>query len=737
MGSPLPEPQSTVVERTLEALRRATIDRDPFRFIEGTTAVDCGLASLAMVLAYHGRHVTIEQLRKTLPIDTDGVSARMLLDAARVYGLRARAVTLEFDQLEAVPPASILYWNFNHFVVLDWVRGGSARILDPAFGDRELPLDQVRKSFTGVVLLLEPTDQFEQVDTRPSLFRFVQKVLKDRGLIARILVVSAWIQLLSFTLPLLTGLVVDRLLPRKDEALFKVIIAGLAVVVVFRAFSGLVRDQLILYLRTRINTELLVGLFEHVVQLPLDFFRRRLSGSLVQRIDSVDYIREALGIQVVSVLLDGIFGLLAVTVLFFIDWRFGALTLFWSAVDTAAVVSRWKRFLKIARRQSEEASRAHAQLFEMLSGIQMIKAAGVELRILGRWAHALTDQLNLRLALGSMEAWLKMITTGIAVIAPASALMLGTRLVLDGQMSLGTMLGVNALAMSALVAAGSLADTVRSHLELPVHATRIQDLLEVEPEHFGRTVRPAGHLTGAVKLSKVVFRYGPLSPLVLDDVSLTVDAGQFVAIVGHSGSGKTTLGNMLIGLDLPAEGTVELDGVNIQEFDLGTVRRQTGVVGQKTFLLAATIRENISLLDNDIPVEEIIDAARVAAISDEIEAMPMKYDSLIAEDGSSLSGGQRQRLAIARAVVRKPVLMLLDEATSALDSETERRLQTNLASLQCTRIVIAHRLSTIRQADLIVVMAKGKIVEQGTHSQLLALNAHYARLIAAQLEPQS
>ena len=400
-------------------------------------------------------------------------------------------------------------------------------------------------------------------------------------------------------------------------------------------------------------------------------------------------------------------------------------------LEIAAMLLSWRRGQQLMSGSLQAQADTQSNAYELLAGIETLKAAGAEHRAADHWAGLFIDQVNIDVARGHLMAAVDSVMSTLQIASPLVILMVGTFQVLAGSISLGTMLTPRP--WSRLL--GPLATLVSSGLQLQQLASymqRINDVLDTPPEQHGEHVRPAPRLSGQVRADDVSFSYGTLAPSVVSNVTLEIRPGQHVGIVGRSGSGKSTFAHLLLGLYRPTTGRIEYDGQDLADFDAGSVRRQLGIVTQHPYLFGSSIRDNIALTNPELPLEAVVEAARIACVDDDIAAMPMGYDTLLHDGGASISGGQRQRIALARALVQQPSILLLDEATSELDTATEQKIYTNLEAIASTTIVIAHRLSTIRNADLIVVMDQGRIVEAGTHEQLLSRQGAYTALVHAQ-----
>lgn len=712
------------------ALRRLAERRRGIPFCQQTSTSDCGAACLTMVLGHHGRHLALEEVRRVIGVDARGLDAGRVLRAARTLGLRGRGVQVtELSALGRLPRPAILHWRLHHFVVLDRMRpDGGADVIDPGVGPMTVDASTLSSSFTGVALALEPGAAFERGGRRPGLSRHLARLRPHSWTVGRVLAASLLLQLLALALPVLMGVLVDRVVPQADADLLRIAAAGVAVLVGFRFLAVLLRATLLAFLRARFDAQLSLDFLERLLDLPYSFFSQRAPGDILMRMDANAALREVVTTSALSALLDGTLATTYLALLFVAHPALGALALALGLARVAVFAATRRRHGELASATLQAQARSRGFNLQVLRGVETLKLSGAEDRALERFAALFTEELNLSLRHGRYSAKVDAVLDALGAAAPLAFLVAGGHLVLDGQLSLGTLLALAALAAGFWTPLTTLVTSAFDWQRVSSHFTRLEEVLDLPAEQAPGSFQPAPPLRGALRVEGLGFRYGPSSPPAVDDVSFEAEPGAFVAVVGPSGSGKSTLAGLLMGLHRPATGRVLVDGLDLWSLDLRGVRRQTGFVPQQPHFFGASVRETISFAAPDAPLAAVVEAARLAGIHDEIASLPLGYDTMIGDGGTQLSGGQRQRLALARALLQRPRLLILDEATSALDTLMEASVHRALAAMRATRIVIAHRLTTVVDADLVLVMSGGRIVERGRHAELSARHGLYAEL---------
>ncbi|MBO0781788.1 MAG: peptidase domain-containing ABC transporter [Ktedonobacteraceae bacterium] len=704
-------------------------------------AVECGGACLAMILSYYGHAITGAEISAATDLGRDGLSARDLVSTARQYGLQTQALSASSADPRLFPFPAIIYWEHRHFLIVERWSRRFVEVIDPSQGRLRMTHQEFAAGFSHVVILLQPGSQFQRRRTaarKPAtLLAYITRSLRlSPWLFLQILVASLLLQLFGLAVPFVTQYVVDRTFAWQDGTTPVLYSVGVLLFLLVQGLHSYFRSLRLIKLQTRVNGQVTTQFFAHLLKLPLPFFLQRSSGDLLARIASNDQLSDLVSNQTVSVLLDSLFVIVDLLILFHQSLLFGWIVLALALLQLCILLLAAPPLQRKIAKELQAFGTHQGYTAEVVNGIGTIKSLGAEESVLEKWLRLFHQHQRFTRELHTFMALLETVIQSLNLLAPFLLLGIGAEQVMRGQMSIGEVVALNALATVILAPLASLVHSGQQVQMARGHLARIQDVTAALPEQEVSQVSHPRQLTGDIRLERVSFHYPGQQQAVLQDIHLHIRPGQKVALVGQTGSGKSTLGKLLLGFYPPAQGDIFYDGTALRTLNLQAVRQQLGVVLQEEKIFHGSIKENITLRDPGLTMEQIERAARLAAFHEDVLRLPMGYETLVGEGGTALSGGQRQRLALARALAHQPAILLLDEATSALDVATERSVEDNLATLSCTQIIITHRLSTIQQADCIVVLDQGHIVEQGTHEQLLERRGYYASLLRQQLKQQ-
>lgn len=705
-------------------------------------AVECGAAALAIVLAAHGRWVPLEELRLECGVSRDGSKASNVLRAARKYGLVAKGFKYELEDLYSIDYPAILFWNFNHFVVLEGFHRGKAYLNDPAMGPRTVSLEELDSSFSGVTLTITPGTEFERGGEKRSLIPAIRRRLQTSGNpLTYIVLCGLFLVVPGLVIPTFSRVFIDEFLIGGREALIRPLLFGMALTALLRMALTWLQEHYLLRMETKLALTTSIHFFEHVLRLPMSYFSQRFAGEIGSRVHINNSVAQLLSGELATTLLDCVLVVFYAALMFLYDVTLTTLCITIALLNIAAVKYVSRRRTDVSRRLLQEEGKLTGTAMNGLMIIETLKASGSESEFFSRWAGYQAKALRAKQELGVLTEFVSAVPPLVSALTTTLILLLGSLKIMNGDLTVGMLVAYQSLMASFRRPLNTFVGFGARLQELEADMNRLDDLLShpQDKQYSPNGDRPdtvqSGPLENVVKLSgrvqfrDVSFGYSPLEDPLIEDFNLTIEPGQRVALVGRSGSGKSTVARLLTGLYQPWEGEILLDGLPMRELPLSLVRNSLAAVDQDIFLFKGTVRENVAMWDSTVPATKITGSCRDAAIDDVIQTRPDTYESTVAEAGRNFSGGQRQRLEIARSLVGDPSILVLDEATSALDPTTERVIDENLRRRGCTCIIVAHRLSTIRDCDEIVVLDRGRIVQRGTHEEMKGADGPYAELI--------
>lgn len=682
-------------------------------------AAECGLACLAMVAGSHGHRIDLASLRARHAVSLRGSTLAELMQLAGALELAPRPLRLELAHLPQLKLPCVLHWDLNHFVVLTRIRGGRFVIHDPAVGSREMELTELSHHFTGVALELTPTEDFRPREERRRM-RLTSLIGSLHGLggsIGQGLVLALVLQLFLLTAPFYMQWVVDQALVAQDRDLLTVLGGGFLLLALVQAGVTALRAWVLMVLGTTLNLKMLTRLFRHLIRLPMGWFDKRHMGDIVSRFESLNTIQRTLTTGFLEAVVDGLMAVFTLAMMIFYSGRLALVAGLAALAYGGLRLALYRRQHRSTEEHIVRGARQNSHFLETVRGMQSIKLHAHETARTTAWQNLAVDQFNAGIRTQRLNILNQGLNSLLFGVENVITIWLGARLVMDAGSGAGFSVGM----LFAFVAYKTqfvqrVAGLVEKGLELRMlglHADRVGDiaLTPVEPADQGATGSQAP-LAGKLTVRELSFRYGEADLLVLHGLSFSIEAGESVAIVGPSGCGKTTLVKLMLGLLTPDGGCIEVDGTPLPRLGMTRYRQQVASVMQDDQLFAGSIGDNIAFFDPQPDTARIEESARLAAVHDDVVAMPMAYNTLVGDMGTVLSGGQKQRILLARALYRKPQILFLDEATSHLDIARERSVNEAVRTLPLTRIIVAHRPETIASCDRVITLAGGRVATE-------------------------
>ncbi len=658
-----------------------------------TESAECGLACIAMIAGYHGHRRDIGSLRRQFSVSLQGLSIKGLVEIADGIGFSSRPLRAELEALDTLDLPCILHWDMRHFVVLERVNGRKLTIVDPAKGRRTLSIDEVSPHFTGVALELTPSSRFEPANDvrRVRISDLWQRMTGLKRSLIQLLLLAGLLQAFALLAPLFSQIVVDEVIVQGDVDFLTVLAIGFGLLVIIQVLVELIRGYVVLHLSNSMTFQMQVNLFRHLIRLPQEFFEKRHVGDIQARFASLAPVERLLTTTLISAVLDGVMAITTIVVIFIYSWQLSLIVLAILALHIAGTLIIFPMVRARTERQIQAGATEQTTFLEIVRGLSTIKTFGRENEREGVWKNALADEINQGIRLTRIGIWSGGGQTLLFGLGGIAILAIGARMVIAGDLTLGMLLAFMAYQTQFTTKTQALVGNLFEFRMLGLHLERLADIVHADPEEaLAETSGQPGPIEGRLELDKVAYRYGETQPYILKDLDLVIEPGDCVVIHGPSGAGKSTLLKIMTGLIRPTAGAVLIDGQPITAFGVQHLRRQIGMVSQDDTLLSGTLAENISFFDPDIDRDRVTRCAEAALVHDDIMAMPMRYDSLVGDMGSSLSGGQRQRILLARALYNQPKILIMDEGTANLDPGATNGIICNIGAMAITRIFVSH-----------------------------------------------
>lgn len=678
-----------------------------------TEAAECGLASIAMVAAYYGYKTDLTSLRQEHEISLKGANLEELMQIADKLKLSSRALRLDLEHLSQLKTPCILHWDMNHFVVLKRVTKKSIEIHDPGLGERKYTIEEFSKHFTGVALELSPTEEFKSEDSRVNLklSDFWSKVTGLKSTLGKVFILSLLLQAFAIASPYYMQLVVDEVILSYDQNLLSILAVGFGLLMAIEMITGAVRSVLLLHFGNLMSIQLGANLFHHLVRLPLQYFEKRHIGDVVSRFGSLQQVKELLTKGVIEAVIDGVMAIATLIMIFLYSPKLSIIVLIAIAIYAVFRIAMYRPLRQMSEEVIVNQAKEQSNFMETVRGIQTIKLFGREVQRQSVWHNKYADSLNSGIRVGHLNIGYEAFNKVIFGLENVLVIYFAAMLVMEGDLTVGMLFAFMAYKRQFVEKMASLIEKIIEFKMLSLHFNRLADISLTEKEQNIQGRMSGKKITGNIELKDIKYRYNKKEVSVFKKLSLSIKAGESVAIIGPSGCGKTTLAKIMLGLFEPDEGKVEVDGLDVRQLGLGQYRTQIAAVMQDDQLLSGSIADNISFFDPELDMQQVEWAAQIAAIDKDILQMTMGYNTLVGDMGAALSGGQIQRLLLARALYRKPKILFMDEATSNLDTKLEFSVNEAVKNLDVTRIIIAHRPETIASADRVIELRYGQAIE--------------------------